>query len=264
MSTALRATASTLDVTSSCSAAAAAANCEVYGVVSFSTPRVDAVRRGLLCFASYSATRESSRWSRGSQVSLAAAQPVRPNTVLRLALQQPLTDDIVDPPRVSGRVVAICGAPVGLGQLFLDRSPALLHDIARAQPFVEADLPALEMDLQFVLAAFPTLGHDLGSIPGASFVTCEHILAHTDCRHGVASGKVANVQTPRWGGDDVSQTGAKCRIVDDGVVDFGLFSCIACLAAWQNPIEPGLQQPPAALWRGPSLARAQLQHPEHA
>ena len=26
----------------------------------------------------------------------------------------------------------------------------------------------------------------------------------------------------------------------------------------QQPIEPGLQQPPAALWRGPSLARAQL------
>eukprot|EP00964_Phaeocystis_antarctica_P028044 scaffold15805_cov34-Phaeocystis_antarctica.AAC.1 len=52
--------------------------------------------------------------------------------------------------------------------------------------------------------------------------------------------------------------------VDDGVVDFGLFSCISCLAAWEEPITPGLQQPPAALWRGRSLARAQLQHPEHA
>ena len=52
--------------------------------------------------------------------------------------------------------------------------------------------------------------------------------------------------------------------VDDGVVDFGLFSCISCLAAWLEPIEPGLQQPPAALWRGRSLARAQLQRPEHA
>eukprot|EP00964_Phaeocystis_antarctica_P036698 scaffold20951_cov53-Phaeocystis_antarctica.AAC.1 len=29
-------------------------------------------------------------------------------------------------------------------------------------------------------------------------------------------------------------------------------------------IEPALQQPPAALWRGCSLARAQLQRPEHA
>ena len=51
--------------------------------------------------------------------------------------------------------------------------------------------------------------------------------------------------------------------VDDGVVDFGLFSCTSRLAAWQEPIEPGVQQLPAALSRGRSLARAQLQHPEH-
>eukprot|EP00964_Phaeocystis_antarctica_P026375 scaffold14856_cov60-Phaeocystis_antarctica.AAC.2 len=52
--------------------------------------------------------------------------------------------------------------------------------------------------------------------------------------------------------------------VDDGVVDFGLLSCISCLAAWREHIDPARQQPPAALWRGRSLARAQLQRPEHA
>ena len=51
--------------------------------------------------------------------------------------------------------------------------------------------------------------------------------------------------------------------VDDGVVDFGLFSCTSRLAAWQEPTETGVQQLPAALSRGRSLARAQLQHPEH-
>mmetsp|Transcript_62680 Transcript_62680/g.151184 ORF Transcript_62680/g.151184 Transcript_62680/m.151184 type:complete len:218 (+) Transcript_62680:152-805(+) len=75
-SIAARATASTFGATSSCSAAAAAANCSVYGVASFSTRLFGNLVGGdLPCFASYSATREASRWSRGSQLSLAAAQP---------------------------------------------------------------------------------------------------------------------------------------------------------------------------------------------
>eukprot|EP00964_Phaeocystis_antarctica_P039178 scaffold22412_cov88-Phaeocystis_antarctica.AAC.1 len=50
-----------------------------------------------------------------------------------------------------------------------------------------------------------------------------------------------------------------CTAVDDGLVDFGLFSCTSRLAAWQEPIETGVQQLPAALSRGrSSLARAQL------
>ena len=73
----------------------------------------------------------------------------------------------------------------------------------------------------------------------------------------------AQAHWPHWQRSRRS-SGMLRTAVDDGVVDFGLFSCIACLAAWQDPIEPGVQQPPAALWRGPSLARAQLQHPEHA
>ena len=36
-----------------------------------------------------------------------------------------------------------------------------------------------------------------------------------------------------------SQSTVLRTAVDDGVVDFGLFSCISCLAAWQEPIEPG-------------------------
>jgi len=70
------------------------------------------------------------------------------------------------------------------------------------------------------------------------------------------------VHWPHWQRSRCS-SGMLRTAVDDGVVDFGLFSCISCLAAWQEPIEPGLQQPPAALWRGRSLARAQQQHPEH-
>ena len=61
----------------------------------------------------------------------------------------------------------------------------------------------------------------------------------------------------------VLSSGMLRTAVDDGVVDFGLFFCTSRLAAWQEPIEPGVQQLPAALSRGRSLARAQLQHPEH-
>eukprot|EP00964_Phaeocystis_antarctica_P063102 scaffold37854_cov61-Phaeocystis_antarctica.AAC.2 len=72
----------------------------------------------------------------------------------------------------------------------------------------------------------------------------------------------AQVHWPHWQRSRCS-SGMLRTAVDDGVVDFGPFSCISCLATWQEPIEPGLQQPPAALWRGRSLARAQQQHPEH-
>ena len=44
-------------------------------------------------------------------------------------------------------------------------------------------------------------------------------------------------------------TAASRTVVDDGVVDLGRFSCFSCLAAWQQPIEPGVQQLPAAVWR---------------
>ena len=73
----------------------------------------------------------------------------------------------------------------------------------------------------------------------------------------------AQAHWPHWQRSRCS-SGMLRTAVDDGVVDFGLFSCISCLAAWLEPIESGLQQLPAALWRGRSLARAQLQHPEHA
>ena len=63
----------------------------------------------------------------------------------------------------------------------------------------------------------------------------------------------AQAHWPHWQRSRRS-SGMLRTAVDDGVVDFGLFSCISCLAAWQQPIEPGLQQPPAALWRGRSLA----------
>eukprot|EP00964_Phaeocystis_antarctica_P042536 scaffold24386_cov68-Phaeocystis_antarctica.AAC.1 len=58
----------------------------------------------------------------------------------------------------------------------------------------------------------------------------------------------AQAHWPHWQRSTVLQWHAAHR-VDDGVVDFGLFSCTSCLAAWQEPIEPALQQPPAALWR---------------
>ena len=45
----------------------------------------------------------------------------------------------------------------------------------------------------------------------------------------------------------VLSSGMLRTAVDDGVVDFGLFSCNSRLAAWQEPIEPGVQQLPAAL-----------------
>ena len=64
----------------------------------------------------------------------------------------------------------------------------------------------------------------------------------------------AQVHWPHWAALQVLSSGMLRTAVDDGVVDFGLFSCISCLAAWLEPIESGLQQLPAALWRGRSLA----------
>eukprot|EP00964_Phaeocystis_antarctica_P119908 scaffold83676_cov34-Phaeocystis_antarctica.AAC.1 len=107
--------------------------------------------------------------------------PARPsNTVLELALLHPPVEDIFDRPRVSGRVVAICGAPVRLRQLNLDGLPALLRNITRTQPLVKAGPPASEVDLQFPLFAVTALGHDLSSVPGASLVACEHLVADLD------------------------------------------------------------------------------------
>ena len=56
----------------------------------------------------------------------------------------------------------------------------------------------------------------------------------------------AQAHWPHWQRSRCS-SGMLRTAVDDGVVDFGLFSCNSRLAAWQEPIEPGVQQLPAAL-----------------
>ena len=56
---------------------------------------------------------------------------------------------------------------------------------------------------------------------------------------------------PRWQRSRCS-SGMLLTAVDDGVVDLGRFSCVSYLAAWQQPIKPGVQQLSAALWRGRS------------
>eukprot|EP00964_Phaeocystis_antarctica_P051860 scaffold30296_cov54-Phaeocystis_antarctica.AAC.3 len=82
--------------------------------------------------------------------------------------------------------------------------------------------------------------------------------AHWDLTSGCTLKLSAQVHTGRTGSAPGAPV-ACCapRSMMGATVDCGLFSCISCLATWQEPIDPGLQQPPAALWRGCSLARAQ-------
>ena len=54
----------------------------------------------------------------------------------------------------------------------------------------------------------------------------------------------AHAHWPHWQRSRCS-SGMLRTAVDDGVVDFGLFSCTSRLAAWQEPIETGVQQLPA-------------------
>ena len=61
----------------------------------------------------------------------------------------------------------------------------------------------------------------------------------------------AQAHWPRWQRSRCS-SGMLLTAVDDGVVDLGRFSCVSYLAAWQQPIKPGVQQLSAALWRGRS------------
>ena len=62
--------------------------------------------------------------------------------------------------------------------------------------------------------------------------------------------EVCTLKYARW--LQVLQWHELLTVVDDGVVDLGHFSCFSYLAAWQQPIEPDVQQLPAALWRGHS------------